>query len=62
MQEILREFLRTVAKCSALREPVVHLPVGGIGEVCGLAKADNALLIEGNGWRRREPDGLFLIQ
>jgi hypothetical protein len=36
--------------------------VGGIGEVCGLAKADNALLIEGNGWRRREPDGLFLIQ
>jgi hypothetical protein len=55
MPEILREFLRTVARRSALREPVVHLPVGGIGEVCGLAKADNALLIEGMAGAEESP-------
>jgi hypothetical protein len=37
------------ASVLALREHVVHLPVGRAGEVCGLARADDALLIERNG-------------
>jgi hypothetical protein len=57
------EFLRAkVYGHIALREYAIHFPSRKIGELCGLAQAENALRIKRNGKLQSQPLDLFQIR
>ena len=63
MLEILGEFLQTVLHWHlSLREYAIHFPARKLGELRGLAQAENALRIKRNGKLQEQPLDLFQIR